>query len=421
LPNFVKNLVFSPTVNKNFSFNHKKTIMREVYIVSVARTPIGNLGGSLAAVSAVELGKTAIKGAVERAGINPELVNEVFMGNVLQANVGQAPAKQAALAAGIPNTVPCTTINKVCSSGMKAMMLAAQSIMLGDNDIVVAGGMESMTNAPHYIPTGRSGIKYGNGQIIDAIVRDGLQDPYNGDMMGVCGEVCAEGENISREEQDKYALASYERARKAFENGWFADELVPVEIHGRKGKVTVVERDDEVDNGRVTDLASVQKARSVFKKDGTVTAVNASKINDGGAAVVLMSKEKCEELGLTPIAKISGFADAAQEPVWFTTTPALAMPKAVEKAGLQMSDIDYFEINEAFSVVALANMKKLNLEHDKVNAFGGAVAMGHPIGVSGCRIVITLLSVLKQNGGKRGLAGICNGGGGASAMVVELV
>lgn len=395
--------------------------MKEVYIVSVARTPIGNLSGSLAKVSAVELGKTAIKGAVERAGINPELVNEVFMGNVLQANVGQAPAKQAALAAGIPNTVPCTTINKVCSSGMKAMMLAAQSIMLGDNDIVVAGGMESMTNAPHYIPTGRSGIKYGNGQIIDAIVRDGLQDPYNGDMMGVCGEVCAEGENISREEQDKYALASYERARKAFENGWFKDELVPVEIQGRKGKVTVVERDDEVDNGRVTDLASVQKARSVFKKDGTVTAVNASKINDGGAAVVLMSKEKCEELGLTPIAKISSFADAAQEPVWFTTTPSLAMPKAVEKAGLQMSDIDYFEINEAFAVVALANMKKLDLDHEKVNAFGGAVAMGHPIGVSGCRIVITLLSVLKQNGGKRGLAGICNGGGGASAMVVELV
>ena len=394
--------------------------MKEVYIVSVARTPIGNLGGTLSAVTAIDLGKTAIKAAVERAGISPEAVNEVYMGNVLQANVGQAPAKQASLAAGIPNTVPCTTINKVCASGMKAMMLGASSIMLGDNDVVVAGGMESMTNAPHYIPSGRSGIKYGNGQMVDAIVRDGLQDPYNGDMMGVCGEVCAEGKNITKAEQDEYALASYLRAREAYNNGWLNDELVPVEIVGRKG-TTVVSRDEEVDNGRISDLASVSGARAVFKKDGTVTAVNASKINDGAASVVMMSKEKCEELGLKPIARILSFADAAQEPVWFTTTPALAIPKALKKAGLELSDIDYFEINEAFSVVALANMKMLNIPHEKVNAFGGAVAMGHPIGVSGCRIVITLLSVLKNKGGKRGVAAICNGGGGASAMVVELI
>lgn len=394
--------------------------MKEVYIVSVARTPIGNLGGTLSALTAIDLGKTAIKAAIERAGISPDAVNEVYMGNVLQANVGQAPAKQASLGAGIPDSVPCTTVNKVCASGMKAMMLGAQSIMLGDNDIVVAGGMESMSNAPHYLPSGRSGIKYGNGQIIDAIVRDGLQDPYSGDMMGVCGEVCAEGKNIDKAAQDEYALASYLRAREAYTNGWFNDELVPVEIADRKG-TTVVSRDEEVDNSRITDLKSVSGARAVFKKDGTVTAVNASKINDGAASVVLMSKEKCEELGLKPIARILGFADAAQAPVWFTTTPALAIPKALKKAGLELSDIDYFEINEAFAVVALANMKELGIPHEKVNAFGGAVAMGHPIGVSGCRIVITLLSILKQKGGKRGVASICNGGGGASAMVVELI
>ncbi len=394
--------------------------MKEVYIVSVARTPIGNLGGVLSSLSAIDLGKTAIKAAVERAGINADAVQEVYMGNVLQANVGQAPAKQALLAAGLSNRTPSTTINKVCASGMKAIMLGAQSIMLGDNDIVIAGGMESMSNAPHYLPNGRTGIKYGNGQILDAIVRDGLQDPYNGDMMGVCGEVCAEGKNISREEQDAYALASYERAREAHEKGYFNDELVSVEIPGKKG-VTVISRDEEVDNSRISDLASVSGARAVFKKDGTVTAVNASKINDGAAAMLLMSKEKCEELGLKPIARIVSFADAAQEPVWFTTAPALAIPKALDKAGLQLSDIDYFEVNEAFSVVALANMKELGIAHEKINVFGGAVAMGHPIGVSGCRIVITLLSVLKHKGGKRGVAAICNGGGGASAIVVELV
>ncbi|WBM74696.1 acetyl-CoA C-acyltransferase [Saprospira grandis] len=393
--------------------------MKEVYIVAMGRTAIGNLSGSLAAVSAIELGKTAIKGALERGNIAPELVQEVYMGNVLQANVGQAPAKQAALAAGIPNTVPCTTVNKVCSSGMKAVMLAAQSIMLGDNDIVVAGGMESMSNAPHYLPSGRTGIRYGNGQIVDAIVRDGLQDPYNGDMMGVCGEVCAEGKNIDRLAQDQYALASYERARAAQEKNLFANEIVPVEIKGRKGKVTVVDTDEEVGNSRVTDLASVQKVRSVFKKEGTVTAVNASKINDGAAAMVLMSKEKCEELGLKPLAKICSFADAAQEPVWFTTTPALAMPKALDKAGVALEEVDVFEINEAFSVVALANMQALNIPHKKVNVLGGAVSMGHPIGMSGCRIVMAMITALTERNGRYGLAGICNGGGGASAMLIE--
>jgi acetyl-CoA C-acetyltransferase len=303
---------------------------------------------------------------------------------------------------------------------MKAIMLGAQSIMLGDNDAVVAGGMESMSNAPHYLPSGRTGIKYGNGQILDAIVRDGLQDPYSGDMMGVCGEVCADGKNISKDEQDAYAHASYERARTAYANGYFNDELVNVEIAGPKGTV-VISKDEEVDNARITDLESVKKGRAVFKKDGTVTAINASKINDGAAAMVLMSKEKCAELGLKPIAKIVSFADASQEPVWFTTTPALAMQKALDKSGLKLSDIDFFELNEAFSVVALANMKEMGISHDKINVFGGAVAMGHPIGMSGCRIVITLLSVLKQKGGKRGMASICNGGGGASAIIVEML
>lgn len=394
--------------------------MKEVYIVSVARTPIGNLSGNLSKVSAVDLGITAVKAAIERAGIDAGLVEEVYMGNVLSSNLGQAPAKQVMLGSGISNSTPSTTINKVCASGMKAMMLAAQTIMLGDNDVVVAGGMESMTNAPHLLPSGRSGIRYGNGQVLDAIVRDALQDPYSGDMMGNCGEICSEGKNISREEQDAYALASYERAREAYANGYFDEELVPVTIKTRKGDI-VVSKDEEVDNKRISDLASVQKVRSVFKKDGTITAVNASKINDGAAAVVLMSKEKVEELGLKPIARILSFADAAQAPEWFTTAPALAMPKALKKAGLTSDDMDYFEINEAFSVVALANMKELNLEHEKVNAFGGAVSLGHPVGMSGCRIVITLLSVLKHKGGKRGLAGICNGGGGASAMVVEMV
>lgn len=393
--------------------------MKEVYIVSVARTPIGNLGGVLSAATVIDLGKTAISAAVQRAGIDAKEVGEVYMGCVLTANTGQAPAKQAALAAGIPNTVPCTTINKVCASGMKAIMLAAQSIMTGANDVVVAGGMESMSNAPHYIPSGRNGLRYGNGEMLDAIIRDGLQDPYNGDMMGVCGEVCAEGKNITKAEQDAYAFASYERARAAYASGAFDKELVPVTISSKKGDI-VINKDEEVQNNRITDLASVQGGRAVFKKDGTVTAINASKINDGAAAVVLMSKEKADALGIKPIAKITGFADAAQEPVWFTTTPALAMPKAAQKAGIAIENIDLFEINEAFSVVALANMKILNLPHHKVNVLGGAVALGHPIGVSGCRIVITLISALQQAGKKTGMASICNGGGGASALVLEL-
>ena len=395
--------------------------MKEVYIVSVARTPIGNLGGVLSTVSTIDLGKTAIKGAIERAGIEPSAINEVFMGCVLTANTGQAPAKQVLLASGIPDTVPATTINKVCASGMKAMMLAAQSIMLGDNDVVVAGGMESMSQAPHYIPTGRTGIRYGNGQLIDAIVRDGLQDPYNGDMMGSCGEICAEGYNITKDDQDAYALASYERARAAYDQGLFDKEIVPVSVPQRRKEPILVTRDEEVDNERITDLASVQKGRAVFKKNGTVSAINASKINDGAAAVVLMSKEKVEELGVKPIAKIRSFADAAQEPIWFTTTPSKAMPKAAAKANVAIKDIDLFEINEAFSSVVLANMKILELDHEKVNVLGGAVSMGHPIGVSGCRIMITLLTALAHKGGRLGLAGICNGGGGASAMLVELV
>ena len=395
--------------------------MKEVYIVSVARTPIGNLGGVLSTVSTIDLGKTAIKGAIERAGIEPSAINEVFMGCVLTANTGQAPAKQVLLASGIPDTVPATTINKVCASGMKAMMLAAQSIMLGDNDVVVAGGMESMSQAPHYIPTGRTGIRYGNGQLIDAIVRDGLQDPYNGDMMGSCGEICAEGYNITKDDQDAYALASYERARAAYDQGLFDKEIVPVSVPQRRKEPILVTRDEEVDNERITDLASVQKGRAVFKKNGTVSAINASKINDGAAAVVLMSKEKVEELGVKPIAKIRSFADAAQEPIWFTTTPSKAMPKAAAKANVAIKDIDLFEINEAFSSVVLANMKILELDHEKVNVLGGAVSMGHPIGVSGCRIMITLLTALAHKGGRLGLAGICNGGGGASAMLVELL
>ncbi len=395
--------------------------MREVYIVAVARTAIGNLGGQFASLSAIDLGKAAIEGAIERSGLEPDAIEEVVMGNVLSANLGQAPARQAALAAGVPMSVPCTTINKVCSSGMKAIMMATQAIALGDRDIMVAGGMESMTNAPHYIPSGRSGIKYGNGKMLDAIVRDGLQDPYDGSMMGVCGEVCSEGLNISREDQDAYSWDSYSRAREAYDNGHFKDEIVPVMVPQRKKDPLRIEVDEEVGNSRISGLDSFSRLRPAFKKDGTVTAGNASKINDGAAAVVLMSGEKAEELGIKPMARILSSADAAQEPVWFTTTPSIAMPIALEKAGLSLDDIDAFEINEAFAVVALANMQKLDLDHAKVNQFGGAVSLGHPIGMSGARILITLMSVLKHKGGKLGLAGICNGGGGASAMCIELL
>jgi acetyl-CoA C-acetyltransferase len=324
------------------------------------------------------------------------------------------------LAAGLGKHTTCTTINKVCASGMKAIMYAAQSIMLGDSDIVVAGGMESMSNAPHYLPTMRNGVRYGNTNVIDAIVRDGLQDPYDGSMMGNCAEVCATGKGFSREDQDAFAWESYQRARTAHTTGAFTNEIAPIDIVSRTG-TTTVSRDEEVDNNRITGLDSLAKMRPAFDKNGTVTAGNASKINDGAAAVVLMSKEKADALGIKPIAKISGFADAEQEPVWFTTTPALAMPKAMAKAGWTVADVDAFEINEAFAVVTLANTKELGLDPKKVNILGGACAIGHPIGASGARLVITLISALRQNGGKRGIASICNGGGGASAIAIELV
>jgi acetyl-CoA C-acetyltransferase len=391
--------------------------MKEVFIVSMARTPIGSLGGSLSSVHVIELGRTAVAEALKRANIDGNAVDEVILGNVLQANVGQAPAQQVSIAAGINTNTPCTTINKVCASGMKAIMLGAQSIMLGENHVVVVGGMESMSNAPHYLPSGRTGIRYGNGEILDAIVRDGLQDPYKKYMMGNAGEVCAKHYSFSREDQDNYAVSSYKRAQEAYANGYFKDEIVPVVIASRKGEVSIVE-DEEY---KKFDEAKVGALKPAFEKEGTITAINASKINDGASAMVLMSGEKVKELGVQPLAKIVSFADASQDPEWFTTTPAKAIPRALHKANLNVEDVDFFEINEAFSVVALANMKEMNIAHDKINVFGGAVALGHPIGSSGCRIVATLISILKHKGGKLGAAGICNGGGGASAIVVEKV
>ncbi|MFT6815501.1 MAG: acetyl-CoA C-acetyltransferase [Sphingobacteriales bacterium] len=391
--------------------------MKEVYIVSVARTPIGSVSGSLSSMTAPELGAIAIKGAVERAKITTTDVQELFMGNVLTANVGQAPARQAALKAGLDNSVPCTTLNKVCASGMKAIMLGAQSIMLGDNDIVVAGGMESMSNTPYYLPGSRSGYRLGHNQVVDGIIKDGLWDVYNDYHMGNAAELCASECNISREDQDTFSIESYKRATAATESGKFSAEIVPVEIVSRKGTV-VVSEDEDI---RKVNYDKVPGLRPVFQKDGTVTAANASSINDGAAAVVLMSKERAEKMGIKPIAKIRSFADAAQAPEWFTTAPSKALPKALDKAGLKTSDVDYFEINEAFAVVSVANNKEMKLDPTKVNVNGGAVAMGHPIGCSGARIVVTLLSVLQQNKGKIGAAAICNGGGGASAIVVELV
>ncbi len=392
--------------------------MQEVYIVSVARTPIGAFGGALSTVAATDLGATAIKAAVNKAGIQPGQVQEVFMGNVISANLGQAPAKQAALAAGLAKETPTTTINKVCASGMKAVMIATQSIMLGDNNIVVAGGMENMSKAPFMLDRARYGYGYGDSKLYDAISRDALQDPYKGYMMGNAGEVCAKGRNIGREAQDAYAVESYNRAIAAIETGKFEDEIVNVEIPQRRGEPKLVSKDEEPGNVRFDKIPNLRPA---FDKEGTITAANASKINDGAAAMVLMSKAKAEELGVQPIAKIKGYADASQDPEWFTTTPAKAIPKAIEKAGLSADDIDYYEINEAFSVVALANIEELGLDAAKVNTYGGAVALGHPVGTSGARILITLLTVLKNEGGRIGCAGICNGGGGASAMVVELM
>ncbi|MCO5229844.1 MAG: acetyl-CoA C-acyltransferase [Chitinophagales bacterium] len=391
--------------------------MKEVYIVSIARTPIGSFNGALASLGALELGKVAIQKALERANISGDQVDEVIFGNVLSANVGQAPARQVSIAAGISESARATTINKVCASGLKAITLAAQSIMLGDSDIVVAGGMESMSNAPFYLPSGRTGIRYGNGEIIDAIVRDGLQDPYRKYMMGNTAELCASKYNFSREQQDEYAVESYKRAADAYANGYFNDELAPVTISSRKGDVVIAE-DEEY---KKIDFSKVGSLRPAFVKDGTVTAINSSKINDGAAAVVLMSKEKAEALGVKPLAKVLAYADAEQSPDWFTTTPAIAIPKAIAKAGKKIEDIDLFEINEAFAVVSLANIEEMKLNPAKVNTLGGAVSLGHPIGMSGARIVCTLISALNAKGGKLGAAGICNGGGGASAIVIEKI
>lgn len=390
--------------------------MKEVYIVSVGRTPIGSFGGKLAGFTATQLGTLAIKGALEKAGVDASEVQEVFMGNVVSAGLGQAPARQAALGAGISNEVPCTTINKVCASGMKSVMLAAQSIMLGLQDVIVAGGMESMSNIPYYIPKARYGYKYGNGELIDGLLNDGLWEVYNQFPMGNCADNTAKEMNISREAQDEYAINSYKRAAAATEAGKFKGEIIPVEIPQRKGDPIIMDEDEEFRN---VFFDKIPALRPVFSKDGTVTAANASTINDGASAMVLMSKEKAEALGVKPIAKILGFADAAQDPLWFTTAPAKAIPKAMSNAGVSKEDVDFYEINEAFSVVALANNQELGLDADKVNVNGGAVALGHPLGASGNRIVTTLCSVLEQNNGKIGVAGICNGGGGASAIVIE--
>lgn len=392
--------------------------MKEVYIVSAVRTPIGSFGGALSSVGATKLGATAVKEAVKRAGINPEQVDELFMGCVLQANLGQAPARQTAIFAGLPNTVPCTAVNKVCASGLKATMLAAQSIMLGDNDIVVSGGMESMSQTPYYLDNGRYGYKYGHGQTIDGIVKDGLTDVYHNNLMGNSAELCAAKYEISREEQDAHAIDSYKRAAAAWDAGKFDAEIVPVEVVGRKGDVTLVSKDEEYKN---VFFEKIPGLRPVFQKDGTVTAANASSINDGAAALVLMSADKAKELGIKPLAVIRSYADAAQEPEWFTTAPAKALPKAFAKAGVSKDEIDFFEINEAFSVVSVANNKILGLDPSKVNINGGAVALGHPLGCSGARILVTLVHVLQQNNGRLGAAGICNGGGGASAMVIERI
>ena len=391
---------------------------KEVYIVSAVRTPIGSFGGILKDVPATKLGAVAIKAAVERAGIKPEQVNEVLMGCVLQANLGQAPARQAAKFAGLPDNVVCTTINKVCASGMKAIAQGAQSILLGDAEIIVAGGMENMSSVPFYIENLRWGNKYGNTSMTDGLAKDGLTDVYDGKAMGNAAELCASTCGISRADQDAFAIESYKRSQAAWENGKFANEIEPVVIPQRKGDPIVFSKDEEPFNVKFDKIATLSPA---FVKDGTVTAANASTMNDGAAALVLMSKEKAKELGLKPIAKILSYADAEQAPEWFTTTPSLAVPKAVSKAGLKMEDISYWQLNEAFAVVGIENTKRMKLDPAKVNVHGGAVSLGHPLGCSGARIIVTLLNVLKANNAKYGAAGICNGGGGASAMVIENV
>jgi acetyl-CoA C-acetyltransferase len=390
--------------------------MKEVVIVSAVRTPIGSFGGILSSVSATQLGAFAIKGALQKISLDPSLVEEVILGNVLQANSGQAPARQAAISAGIPNNVPCTTINKVCSSGMKAVMIASQSIKAGDNDIVIAGGMENMSAVPYYMDKARSGYRLGDGLVIDGLVKDGLTDVYNKVHMGVCAEICAEEMNFSREQQDEYALESYKRSSEAWSSGRFYDEVVAVEVPQRRANPIIVSQDEEYKN---INEEKFLKLRTVFKKDGTVTAGNASTINDGASALILMSADKAKELGIEPLAKICSYADAAHEPEWFTTAPAKAVTLAISNAGITSEDIDFWELNEAFSVVGLANMQKLGLNVEQVNINGGAVSLGHPLGSSGSRILVTLINVLKQNRGTFGAAGICNGGGGASAIVIK--
>jgi len=388
---------------------------KDVVIVSAVRTPIGSFLGSLSSVPAPKLGAAAIKGALDKIKLKPEMVDEVLMGNVVQAGTGQAPARQAAIFAGIPNTVPCTTINKVCSSGMKAVMQAAQAISLGDADIMVAGGMENMSAIPHYYHA-RSATKFGPATLEDGMQKDGLVDAYDNNAMGVCADACAVEYNFTREDQDAFAVQSYERSKAAWDAGKFDNEVISIEVPQRRGDAVVVNKDEEYTNVKMEKIPALRPA---FTKDGTVTAANASTINDGAAALVLMSKDKAEELGLTPLATIKSYADAAQEPEWFTTAPAKALPKALAKANVELSDVDFFEFNEAFSVVGLANMKILGLSDDKVNVNGGAVSLGHPLGCSGARILVTLLNVLQQNNAKIGAAAICNGGGGASAMVLE--
>lgn len=388
---------------------------KEVYIISAARTPMGAFMGAFASIPATQLGATAIKGALEKGNVDASIIDEVFMGNVLQAGVGQAPARQAALGAGLGQNVPCTTVNKVCASGMKAIMFGAQSIIAGDNNVVVVGGMENMSMVPHYLD-GRNGVKFGNIEMLDGITKDGLLDVYSKVPMGNCAELCAKEYAISREDQDNFAITSYTRAAEAWKNGKFNDEIVGVSVPQRKGDPILVTEDEEYKN---VFLDKIPALRPAFDKEGTITAANASTLNDGASALILASKEAVEKHGLKPIAKIVSYADAAQAPEWFTTAPSLAIPKALDKAGMNKDQVDYWELNQAFSVVGIANTKILGLNPEKVDVNGGAVALGHPLGNSGSRVIVTLINVLKQNGGKFGGAGICNGGGGASAMIIE--
>ena len=392
--------------------------MKEVVIVAAVRTPMGSFGGSLKSLSATQLGAVAIKGVIERAGVDPNIVTDVFMGSVIQANLGQAPARQAAKFAGLPDAVNCTTINKVCASGMKAISTAVQHLILGDAEVVVAGGMESMSNVPFYSDTMRWGNKYGNVSLIDGLVKDGLTDVYDGKAMGIAAELCAKECNITRADQDEFAINSYKRSQDAWNNGYFDAEIVPVEIPQRKGEPIVISKDEEPFNVKFDKIPTLNPA---FIKDGTVTAANASTMNDGAAALLLMTAEKAATLGLKPIGKIIGYADAEQEPEWFTTAPSVALPKAIQKAGLKTEDIQFWELNEAFSVVGIENTKRLGISAENVNVFGGAVSLGHPLGCSGARIIVTLLNVLSNKKAKYGAAGICNGGGGASALVIERI